>query len=105
MQGDTVRVMPLDSFRMRIYIASHGLWLTLDSGKFEAAEINTKTGAVRLALAPATAFTPAARLRIEQPAQVTSTGKYRPAASFKVERDAYVVPLGSETTWIELTAK
>ncbi len=31
-EGDTVKVTPLDSFRARVYVASLGLWLTLDAG-------------------------------------------------------------------------
>ncbi len=103
-QGSTVKVTPLDSFRTRIYVASSGLWLTLDSGKFEALELDSKTGAVRLALAPATQFTPAARLRVEQPAKISGVGAYHQAKQLKVERDAYVVPLGMATTWVDLTA-
>ena len=41
--GDTVRVTPLDSFRSRVYVASSGLWLTLDAGNFERIEVNSKT--------------------------------------------------------------
>ena len=103
-QGGTVKVKPLDSFRTRVYIASSGLWLTLDAGKFEAIELDSKTGAVRVGLAPTTQFTPAARLRVEQPAKVDGVGTYHPTKQFQVERDAYVVPLGKATTWVELTA-
>jgi hypothetical protein len=101
--GNLVKVTPLDSFRTRIYVASSGLWLTLDAGKFEAIELDSKTGTVRVALA-ATQFTPAARLRLEQPAKISGVGAYHPTKQFKVERDAYVVPLGEATTWVELTA-
>jgi hypothetical protein len=40
--GDWLKVQPLDSFRMRVYIAPLGLWLTLDAGKFESVEVNTE---------------------------------------------------------------
>lgn len=79
--------------------------LTLDSGKFENLEINSKTGSVRLGLASATQFTPTARLRIEQPAKLPGVGTYHPGKPFAVERDAQVVPLGTATTWVELTEK
>jgi len=103
--GNTISVTPLDSFRMRVYMAHAGLWLTLDAGKFVAVELNAKTGAVRLGLDAATSFTPAARLRVEQPAKVSGIGTYGPAASLRSERGAYVVPLKAGTTWIELTAR
>ena len=101
-QGKVVAVVPRDSFRARVYIASLGLWLTLDSGEVESVEVNPDTGVVRLALARATESTPEARLRIEQTAKLSGVGNYRPAAPFEFERGAYVVPLRNQTTWLEL---
>jgi hypothetical protein len=63
------------------------------------------TKAVRVELAKATEFTPAARLRDEQPAKVAGVGAYAPEESLKSEREAFVVPLKSGTTWVELKAK
>ena len=102
--GDTVQITPLDSFRSRIYLAPIGLWLTLDAGTFKAVELNAKTGALRVGLAPATEFTSFGLLRIEQPGYRKNVGNYRPIVPFKSERDAIVIPLGDETTWIEITA-
>jgi hypothetical protein len=101
-EGDLVKATPLDAFRGRIYVASAGLWLTLDSGRFESLEINSKTRLVRVELAPASQFTPTGRLRIEQPAKIPSAGKYHPSRLFSQERGAYVVPLARTATWIEL---
>ena len=103
-KGDWVKVQPLDSFRMRFYIAPRGLWLTLDAGRFEAIEVNAKTGAVRVGLASATPETPIARMRIEQPAQIAGVGSYRPRQPFKQEREALVIPLQRSTTWVELSS-
>jgi len=100
-EGSLIKVTPLDSFRTRVYLAPAGLWLTLDSGKFESVELNSKTGVVRVGLAAADEFTPTARLRAEQPAKV-KTQSYRPVKPLKSERGAWVVPLGKETTWVEL---
>lgn len=100
-EGDVVKITPLDSFRSRVYLAPLGLWLTLDAGNFETVEVNSKTGSVRVGLAPATPFTRAARLRVEQPAKV-KTGVYRPVKTLNSERDAWVVPLGETTTWVDL---
>jgi hypothetical protein len=104
--GGWVTVQTLDSLRRRIYVAPLGLYLTLDAGTFESVAINPSTHAVRLTLSPAAEFTPAARLRIEQPAKVAGIGKYAMAAgSFTTERGAVVVRLGSATTVVELSAK
>jgi hypothetical protein len=102
MDGDWVRVKPLDSFRCRVYVAPRGLWLTLDAGTFREVAINRRTNAVRLGLSKATPFTSQARLRIEQPAQLPGIGSYHLRQAFKKERDAYTIALKSDTTWIEL---
>ena len=102
-KGDWINITSLDSLRMRVYLAPRGLWLTLDAGRFETVELNTKTGAVRISLASATPETPQARLRIEQPAKVAGTGSYQPSQSFKQERDAFVIPLKQGTTLVELS--
>ncbi len=104
-ESDVVKITPLDSFRMRAYLASLGLSLTLDAGKFQSLEVNPKTGTVRVGFAAATRFTPAARLRVEQPAKVAGVGSYAPVKSLAMERGAYVVPLQGTTTWVELAVK
>ncbi len=105
LQGKTIEVIPLDSFRMRVYLAPVGLWLTLDAGQFEQVEFDSAKGTVRVALGPATRFTPVARLRIEQPARPKGVGRYSPSKSLKQEREAFVVPLGAGQSWVELVAK
>lgn len=102
--GQQVTVTPLDSFRSRLYFAPLGLWLTLDAGKFKQASFNDQTGSVQLTLDAADEFTPAARLRIEEPGKVTTKVTYRPAGGLSQERGAYVIPLAREITEIELTA-
>ncbi len=102
--GHTVKVAPLDSFRLRVYVAPLGLWLTLDAGKFESVEVDSKTGAVRVGLGGVTQFTSAARLRIEQPAKLQGVGIFHPVKPLQTERDAYVVPLAKGTSWVELIA-
>jgi hypothetical protein len=100
--GTLVSIAPLDSFGRRAYLAPAGLWLTLDAGRFERVELDTATGAVRVGLAASDAYTPAARLRLEQPATIEGVGRVRPTREFTIERGAFVIPLSSETTWVEL---
>jgi hypothetical protein len=101
--GDIVKVTPLDSFRMRVFVASSGVWLTLDAGQFQEIEVNTKTGAIRVGFSAATEFLHSARLRIERPARVSGAANYRPAESVQQERGAYVIPLGKGITWVDLS--
>jgi len=101
--GDRVLLTPLDSFRQRVYLAPVGLWLTLDSGRFDRVQLNPRTGAVRIVLAASNSYTHTARLRVEQPAAVAGVGKYRTASHFDIERDAFVIPLSSAGTPVELT--
>jgi hypothetical protein len=102
--GETaVRVRPLDSARSRVYLASLGLWLTLDAGKFDAVEISGDE--VRVLLSPATSHTQNARLRVQQPAEVESVGTFAPTDAFLLERGAYVIPLREGTTQVLLRAE
>jgi hypothetical protein len=101
-ERDWVKVQVRDSFRKRVYIAPRGLWLTLDAGAFESVEVNTKTHAVRVGLAPADTFAPKALLKMEQPAKVAGIGAYRPVSKLTMERGAYSIPLQKRTVWVEL---
>ena len=67
--------------------------------------INPITHGVHLTLSPAGPFTPTARLRLEQPANVAGIGTYTSIRTFTSERGAIVVPLGSSTTVVELAGK
>jgi Family of unknown function (DUF5695) len=98
-----IRVIPRDSFRARVFIAPLGLWLTLDAGNFARVEFDTASQVVRVGLAARTSFTPTARLRVEQPGHPAAHQGYRPQAHLTVERDAFVVPLGRDTTWVVLS--
>jgi hypothetical protein len=97
-----VKITPLDSFRTRLYLAPLGLWLTLDAGTFQGAEFDPVSGRVRLGLSSASTSTPVARLRVEQPGKVSGASVYRVPRELKIERGAYVVPLGTGETWVEL---
>jgi hypothetical protein len=102
--GDSVLIQPLDSFRQRVYLAPLGLWLTLDSGTFDRVEVNLKTHAVRIAFSAATEAASKARLRMAQPAKLPGVGTFHPTGPLAVERGAFDITLRSgEDTWTELT--
>jgi len=103
-EGNVVQVIPLDSGRQRVYLASLGLWLTLDAGNFEQIDVNAENGHVRVGLGPATEFTSAAMLRIEQPAKIAGVGTYRSAEKLESKRGAWVIPLKPQRRWVELSA-
>ena len=100
--GDVVTVAPRHSFRNRIYIAPVGLWLTLESGTLEKVEFNSKTRQIRIALTQADRFTPAARLRLEQPAKIAGVSPFVPTEQIPMERGAYTIPLDKATKWFAL---
>jgi hypothetical protein len=102
--GDTVSVTPLDSFRKRVYLASEGLWLTLDAGSFQTVTLDAQTHTVQVTLAPSDTYTPAARLRLEQPAAIAGVRTFAVNGTFAQERGASVIPLTQSATSIELTA-
>jgi hypothetical protein len=99
-EGETVRLRPLDSARSRVYLAPLGLWLTLDAGAFEMVEMSAR--GVRLTLASATPEVPRARLRIEQPARPSGVSEFRPDQDFSMERGAFVIPLDRGSTVVVL---
>lgn len=98
----TVKIEPRDAFRMRVYLAPLGLWLTLDAGEFKAVELDLQTNEVQLELVAGTKFAKQARLHIEQPAKLANVGTYRPAEKFSFERGGFTIPLKSKTTRIKL---
>jgi hypothetical protein len=97
-----IQVTPQESARSRVYLASLGLWLTLDAGKFKSVEFNTSSNKVQLTLEGDVQYTPDARLRIEQPAKKDEIGTIRPTKEFELERGAYVISLEEATQEIEL---
>lgn len=103
-EGDWVRVSPRDSFRKRVYLASLGVYLTLDAGTFERVELNPKTGAVRVLLSAARADTPTALLRVEQPAKLGGR-TYRVEGGYAQERQGSLVPLGTGVTAVMVGAR
>lgn len=102
-KNDWIQITPQESARSRVYLASLGLWLTLDAGKFKEVRFNTSTNEVQLTLEGNKEYTPNARLRIEQPAQLEGVGTFEPAQSYNSERGAYVIPLKDGEAQVKLT--
>lgn len=101
MEGKLITLKPLDSSRKRVYLAPVGLWLTLDAGSFESVTFNAITKEVTVQFDAATAYTPNARLHVEQPAEIIGLATYSPNINFDVDREAFVIPL-DETTSVTL---
>ena len=95
-EKDGITVFPRDGFRTRVFLAPLHLWLTLDSGAFESVHFNVTTKQVELHLAPATAGTPTAFLRIETTGDANV--RYVPTKSATAVRDAYPIRLTTTPT-------
>jgi hypothetical protein len=100
----TVSVQPRDSLRQRVYWAPLGVWLTLDSGRFEQVSFDTKSGQLQIRLEPRDAFTNHALLRIEQTAPAGGHGTIAPLQALQMEREAWVIPLGTKSVEVRLGA-
>ena len=99
-EGEKIVVTPRDSMRQRVFLASVGVWLTLDAGSFHQISFDSKTGEIELQLDGADRFTSRAFLRIESTLSLASTVK--PAQSLQQERGAYAIPLGTSNTILRL---
>jgi hypothetical protein len=85
-----------------VFVAPAGAWITLDAGKIANVTYTPVNGTITLMLDPATATTPAARLRIEMTTQgarplIPSVGTQ--------ERDGYTVPLDNAPTTVKLSPR
>jgi len=101
-EGKKIVVRPNDSFRKRVFLASEGLFLTLDAGKFESVHLEPSTGTVTVHLAPADAFTPQARLVVESSKKGIG---WTSSDSYKEDAGAWSIRLDSGVTSFKLTRK
>jgi len=97
-EGKVVTLRPTDSARMRTFVAPAGAYLELDAGRIASVAFDTTTGAITLALDPADAFTPVARLRI-------SGSDHAPVRDYPMERGAWVIELVDLPTTVILQAR
>ena len=98
--GDTVRFEPVDAARSRLFVAPVGLWITLDAGTIESTRFHAPSGRLTIILSPASSDTPRALLRIERPAR--DSWNCTPGSSVDDQREALVIPLGSEMTTFDM---
>jgi len=85
----------------RVFVAPIGLWITTDAGRIDEVAYNEKTAEIRISLAEAEPYTPAAYLRLEQ---TMSEGKaYALNGYTKNDRGQYVVPLTQQQQILAIT--
>lgn len=99
---DGVQIQPRDGARARLFVAPAGAWITLDAGKIANVTYTPVNGAITLTLDPATAATPAARLRIET---TTPGARALTPSTGTLEREAYTIPLGAAPTIVKLGSR
>ncbi len=98
----SVKVVPKDSFRKRVYLAPLGIYLTLEAGTFDSVSYNEKTGSVSVTLSGASEYCTTARLRIDVPAKLAKTRSFRPDGDYKQDALAYSIPLNKGLTEVKL---
>lgn len=97
--SSTVRIVPKDGARARLFIAPAKAWITLQAGKIASASFTPSNRQITLTLDPATPATPNARLFVE-----TSAGdfpRYTPSIG-TFERGGYTIALGEAPTAVTL---
>jgi hypothetical protein len=100
--GDEIEVTPLDSARLRFYLAPAGLWLTLDAGKFKTVEFDKTINTIQLTFDGSSKHIPNARLKIEQMGVDNRNIDFKPAKEYQLERGTYVIPLNKKQTTVSL---
>ncbi|MEH3100845.1 DUF5695 domain-containing protein [Sphingomonas adhaesiva] len=95
---DAVTITPADGARARLFVAPVGQWITLEAGKIRSATYTPATRRITVALDPATATTPAARLFVEA---TTGGAAYRPGTG-RAERGGWTIPLSGAATEVVL---
>lgn len=93
-----LHITPKDSARTRLFYAPTRTWITLEAGKIASADIDPRSGAIRLQLAPATPHTPRARVVVER------AGKPLAVPGALAERGGYAVPLSATPTALTIRA-
>ncbi|WP_209435548.1 DUF5695 domain-containing protein [Pedobacter kyungheensis] len=94
--GNTVNLKLTTAAKSAVYIAAEGLYITLDAGTIAEVSYNTQNGEIKLKLDAANAYTPAALIRLSQPAKVKNKATYVMKDVQVNARGAYQVQLNKD---------
>jgi hypothetical protein len=100
--GATIRIVPKDSARTRLFIAPARVWITLETGKIASAEYQPATGNITLTLDVADEFTRVARVLVQ--ATDTSARRYELGIG-TTERGLHAIPLSAQPLLVQLTPR
>jgi hypothetical protein len=100
--GASIRILPRDGARRRLFIAPAGLWITLEAGRIASADYDSASGKVVLTLDPADATSAAARLLYEI---TTKDGRPYAIEGGTADRGGYAIALGSGATTVTLSPR
>lgn len=100
-QKKLIKVDLTTAAKSRVYIATVGLWLTLDAGTFKSVSFNPKSKEIMLELDKSNDYTPKACLRIES----SGENKYATEGLSQNERGAFEIPLATQTVFVNLSLK
>jgi hypothetical protein len=95
----------LDSSRTRFFIGPIGLWITLDAGRLDSVDFDSKGGVIRLHLAAASATSTQARLRLKQTSTIAGALPWAVASKTATDAGADVIPLHTGETIVTLRHK
>ncbi|WP_240337071.1 DUF5695 domain-containing protein [Rufibacter psychrotolerans] len=93
-----VEVQPTTAGRSAVFIAPAGLWVSLQAGKMNKISFHPASGQVKIALAPADAFTPKAFLTLEQPGRGKAEAPYALKTKVAMQRGGYEIDLSNQET-------
>ena len=94
-EGASVRVVPKDGARARLFVAPAGVWIVLDAGKITSASYTPANGRIILTLDPADSATSAARIVVNT---TIAKSKHYAVIGGIAERGAITIPLSAQPT-------
>ncbi|TCC94040.1 hypothetical protein EZ428_04500 [Pedobacter frigiditerrae] len=104
--GDLVKLKLTTAAKSAVYIASAGLWITLDAGQIDEVSYHKVSGEIRLKLNAASQYTPNALIRLAQPAKVIGVSNYTLQNSSAKNHGAYQIALANgANTEVVITQK
>lgn len=104
-RDDLIKLKLTTAAKSSVYIASAGLWITLDAGKIDEVSYNTVSGEIRLKLYPANDYAPTAFVRISQPAKLHNVGSYSLKNAPILQNGRYAIFLNATSTELVIQKK